>query len=140
MSKNDDRILELKKQIDEKKDNITNKKVKFVPETNCVLIFDGINYNLNVCQYEDLKLLLIKLNSYVISAKDLGYDDFVLSGYNVSEWLNDIQNKIEVIELKKEEVMLKSMESKLDKLLSDDKKTELEIDEIAGLLKQIEVI
>ena len=135
MSKNDDRILELKKQIDEKKDNITNKKVKFVPETNCVLIFDGINYNLNVCQYEDLKLLLIKLNSYVISAKDLGYDDFVLSGYNVSEWLNDIQNKIEVIELKKEEVMLKSMESKLDKLLSDDKKTELEIDEIAGLLK-----
>lgn len=135
MSKNDDRILELKKQIDEKKDNITNKKVKFVPETNCVLIFDGINYNLNVCQYEDLKLLLIKLNSYVISAKDLGYDDFVLSGYNVSEWLNDIQNKMEVIELKKEEAMLKSMESKLDKLLSDDKKTELEIDVIAELLK-----
>ena len=135
MSKNDDRILELKKQIDEKKDNITNKKVKFVPETNCVLIFDGVNYNLNVCQYEDLKLLLIKLNSYVISAKDLGYEDFVISGYDVSEWMNDIRNKMEVIELKKEEVLLKNMELKLDKLLSDDKKTELEIDEIAELLK-----
>ena len=135
MSKNDDRILELKKKIDEKKDNITNKKVKFVPKTNCVLIFDGMNYNLNVCQYEDLKLLLIKLNSYAISAKDLGYEDFVISGYNVSEWMNDIRNKMEVIELKKEEVMLKSMESKLDKLLSNDKKTELEIDEIAELLK-----
>ena len=30
---------------------------------------------------------------------------------------------------------MKKMESKLDKLLSDDKKTELEIDEIAALLK-----
>ena len=135
MSKNDDRILELKKQIDEKKDNITNKKVKFVPETNCVLILDDTNYNLNVCQYEDLKLLLIKLNSYAISAKDLGYEDFVISGYNVSEWMNDIRNKMEVVELKKEEVLLKNMELKLDKLLSDDKKTELEIDEIAELLK-----
>ena len=37
--------------------------------------------------------------------------------------------------LKKEESDLKKMESKLDKLLSDDKKTELEIDEIAALLK-----
>ena len=48
---------------------------------------------------------------------------------------SDIKSKLEVSGLKKEECDLKKMESKLDKLLSDDKKTELEIDEIAALLK-----
>ena len=36
--------------------------------------------------------------------------------------------------LKGEETELKELESKLDKLLSDDKKTELELDSIAALL------
>lgn len=47
----------------------------------------------------------------------------------------DIFTSGDVSGLKKEESDLKKMESKLDKLLSDDKKTELEIDEIAALLK-----
>ena len=102
MSKNDDRILELKKQIETKKKSISEKKVRFIPETNCVLNMDGMTINLNVCSDDALLLLLIRLNSYG---------------------------------LKKEESDLKKMESKLDKLLSDDKKTELEIDEIAALLK-----
>ena len=42
MSKNDDRILELKKQIEIKKKSISEKKVRFIPETNCVLNMDGM--------------------------------------------------------------------------------------------------
>nr|DAU18320.1 MAG TPA: protein of unknown function (DUF4083) [Bacteriophage sp.] len=37
--------------------------------------------------------------------------------------------------MKKQQSDLKTMEQKLDKLLSDDKKTELELDDIAALLK-----
>lgn len=136
MSKNDDRILELKKQIETKKKSISEKKVRFIPETNCVLNMDGMTINLNVCSDDALLLLLlIRLNSYLMSAKDLNMADFEISGYSVTAWIKDIKSKLEVSGLKKEESDLKKMESKLDKLLSDDKKTELEIDEIAALLK-----
>lgn len=136
MSKNDDRILELKKQIEAKKKSISERKVRFIPETNCVLNMDGMTINLNVCSDDALLLLLlIRLNSYLMSAKDLNMADFEISGYSVTAWIKDIKSKLEVSGLKKEESELKKMESKLDKLLSDDKKTELEIDEIAALLK-----
>lgn len=135
MNKNDDRILELKKQIETKKKAISEKKVRFIPETNCVLNMDGMTINLNVCSDDALVLLLIRLNSYRMSAVNLGMSDFEISGYSIMAWIKDIKSKLEVSSLKKEEADLKKMESKLDKLLSDDKKTELEIDEIANLLK-----
>ncbi len=135
MSKNDDRILELKKQIEEKKKLLADKNIRFVPETNCVLTMGSNNINLNVCSDNKLQLLLILLNAYLMSAKDLGMDDFEISGYNVTTWIKDIKSKLEVSSLKKQQVDLKTMERKLDKLLSDDKKTELELDEIAALLK-----
>lgn len=134
MSKNDDRILELKKKIEEKKQALAEKKVRFVPETNCILNMDNLTFNLNVCSDDTLLLLLIRLNAYRMSAKDLDLEGFEISGYDVSLWMKDIQSKLDVSNLKKEESDLKKMEAKLDKLLSDDKKTELEIDDIAALL------
>ena len=134
MSKNDDRILELKKKIEEKKQALAEKKVRFVPETNCILNMDNLTFNLNVCSDDTLLLLLIRLNAYRMSAKDLDLEEFEISGYDVSLWMKDIQSKLDVSNLKKEESDLKKMEAKLDKLLSDDKKTELEIDDIAALL------
>jgi hypothetical protein len=135
MSKNDDRILELKKQIEDKRKTISEKKIRFVPETNCILNMDGMTINLNVCSDDALVLLLIRLNSYLMSAVELGMPDFEISGYSVTDWIKDIKSKLEVSSLKKEETDLKKMESKLDKLLSNDKKTEIEIDEIASLLR-----
>lgn len=135
MSKNDDRILELKKQIVMKKKLLTEKKVRFSPETNCVLELDGVRHNLNVCADDTLTMLMIKLNMHVISAKDLNIPVPDISGYSVDKWINDIKSKLAVSTLKREENELKKMESKLDKLLSDDKRAELKIDEIAALLK-----
>ena len=135
MSKNDDRILELKKQIDEKKKLLADKNTRFVPETNCVLTMNKNSTNINVCSDEELKLLLISLNAYLMSAKDLGMNDFEISGYSVTSWIKDIKNKLEISGLKKQQSDLKTMEQKLDKLLSDDKKTELVLDDIAALLK-----
>lgn len=70
-----------------------------------------------------------------MSAKDLGMDDFEISGYSVISWIKDIKSKLEISNVKKQQSDLKAMERKLDKLLSDDKKTELELDDIAALLK-----
>ena len=134
MSKNDDRIIELKNQIEIKKKELADKRIKFTPETNCVLELEGTNYNLNVCAEEILTLLMIKLNTYIMSANDLGVSVPTMSGYPIDLWISDIKNKLVVTTIKREETNLKQMEAKLDKLLSDDKKTELELDETASLL------
>ena len=135
MNKNDERILELKEQINEKKKLISEKKVRFIPETNCILNIDGMTINLNVCPDDTLLLLLIRLNSYLMSARDLDVTDFKISGYSVTSWIKDIESKLDVSNLRNEGANLKKMENKLNMLLSNDKKTELEIDEIAALLK-----
>lgn len=135
MSKNDDRILELKKQIEDKRKAISEKKIRFVPETNCILNMDGLTLNLNVLSESALFFLMVRLNSYRMSAADLGLDKFEISGYDLNDWITDVKARLEVIATKREENNLKAMETKLDKLLSEDKKTELELDSIAELLK-----
>lgn len=134
MSKNDDRILELKKQVENKKKEIAKKNVKFVPETNLVIEINGQKTNINVLSEKDLKSLLVILNMYRMSSADLEMNDFEISGYKVDQWMNDVRAKINMKTLKNEEAELKRLEEKLDKLLSEDKKTELELDSIAALL------
>lgn len=134
MSKNDDRILELKKQVENKKKEIAKKNVKFVPETNLVIEINGIKTNINVLNKKDLESLLVILNMYRMSAVNLEMKDFEISGYKVDQWMNDVKAKINMKTLKNEEAELKRLEEKLDKLLSEDKKTELELDSIAALL------
>ena len=132
MSKNDERVLQLKEIIDKKKLELKGAK-KFTPLTNCILDLEGQKYNLNVLRLNDLQLLLVRLNMYLMSAKDLKIN-LEFSGYNIAEWITDIKCKIEIFEYKKKEAELKTLEVKLDKMLSDEKKTELELDEIAALL------
>lgn len=134
MSKNDDRILELKKQAENKKKEIAKKNIKFVPETNLIIEINGQKMNINVLSEKDLKSLLVILNMYRMSAADLEMNDFEISGYKVDQWINDVKAKINMKTLKNEEAELKRLEEKLDKLLSEDKKTELELDSIAALL------
>ena len=135
MSKNDDRILELKKQIEEKKTTLMEKNTKFSPETNCILILDGTTYNLNVLNDESLTFLKIQLYTYKMAVIDMKITDFKISGYSLDDWISDINKKLETHEIKQKQNELKAMEAKLDKLLSEDKKTELELDDIAALLK-----
>lgn len=132
---NDKKILELKTQIKEKKNKI-GKSQKFTPITNCSIEIDGVRYNIQVLTKEQIISLMVKLNAYTISAKELELlSDYNISGYNVSDWINDLKSKLDFLNRREEEQKLKSMESKLDLLLSNDKKVELEIGEIESMLK-----
>ena len=131
-NKNDERVLQLKKLIEAKKSELSTQR--FVPMTNCVLDMEDKKYNLNVLQEKELEFLMVKLNAYAMSADNLKID-LVISGYGVNEWLADISGKLAIITDKKKRDELKALEAKLDKMLSDEKKTELELDEIAALLK-----
>lgn len=133
--KNDERILALKEQIKNKKEEIGKIK-RFSPITNCLLELDGNKYNIQVLDKSQLNQTMIKLNSYLLSAKDLQIEnECVFGGYNVVEWIEDIKSRLAILSQREEESKLKYLESKLANMLSDEKKTELEIDEIENLLK-----
>lgn len=134
MSKTDATILSLKKQIEGKREELQKKKFRFAPETNCILPFEGNTYNINVLDKDTIKVLMIKLNMYAMSARELKMELPEFGGYSVDLWMEDIKNRLALIELKNEEADLKAKEDKLSKLLSNDKKTELAIQEIADSL------
>lgn len=131
---NDDKIMQLKTVIENKKEELKKYK-KFIPVTNCILDLDGKKYNLNVLQENELVLLLVKLDSYFVSAERL-HVNLILSGYDVLDWIEDIRDKLKDVEKKKKESELNKMESKLTTLLSDNKKTELELSDIKTMLNE----
>ena len=132
---NDQRILELKAQIELKKEKL-GKILKFTPVTNCSIELDGTRHNIQVLNKEQLISLMVKLNAYYKSAKELGVaNDYIISGYIAEDWIGDIQIRLAILKQREEQQALKAMEDKLLKLLSDRKKVELEIDEIESLLK-----
>lgn len=133
-TKNDEKILKLKEQISAKKAQIGKAK-RFSPTTNCSLELDGVRHNIQVLTKDQLTLMLVRLNSFRLSARDLAIDDFSLSGYLLTEWISDIKQRIDALNIRENEAALRELEAKLDRLLSDEKKTELEIDEIEALLK-----
>lgn len=132
---NDEKIIKLKQQIEEKRNKLGNLK-RFTPITNCILELDGVTTNIQILSKEKLALLLVKLNLYKMSIENLNmsFDKIMISGYDIRDWIMDILAKIDIISYKEEEQKLKTMESKLVELLSNEKKTELAIDEIEKML------
>ena len=136
MSKNDDRILMLKDQIDEKKKEL-GKQPRFSPITTCMFNYNGNRVNIHtLTSVKDINAMLVYFNIYAMSAKDLDIDleDVCCDGFSVADWMEDLNAKRAVVEYSEKKAQLTALEKKLDKLLSDDKKTELEIDAIADLL------
>lgn len=130
---NDKRILELKEQIRLKRDKLSSIG-RFTPVTNCILDLDGNKLNIQVLKKDQLILLACKLQSYKNSAIELDLE-LVISGFSVDDWIKDIKSRIDILSVKDEELKLKQMEDKLTTLLSNEKRVELEINEIEQLLK-----
>ena len=95
---------------------------------------DKVTYNLHVDSDE---MLLIKLNSIALSAKDLGISTATLkiSGSSLDDWIADVKAYLEVKSYKSEKKKLDMLEKQLTALLSDDKQTELQIDSLAAMLE-----
>jgi hypothetical protein len=137
MSKNDDRILTLKKQIEDKKKEL-GKQPRFSPITTCMFTLNGGNkVNIHtLTSVNAINMALVGFNIYAMSAENLGIniEDVLVDGFSVADWMEDLNAKKAVVEYTEKKAQLTTLEKKLDKLLSDDKKTELEIDAIADLL------
>ena len=135
-AKNDDRILVLKKQIEEKKKDL-GKQPRFSPVTTCMFNYNGNRVNIHtLTSVKDINTMLVHFNIYAMSAENLGIDcaDVCFEGFSVADWMEDLNAKKAVVEYNEKKSQLSVLEKKLDRLLSDDKKTELEIDAIADLI------
>lgn len=134
MSKNDDKILKLKEQITAKKADL-GRGGRFSPVTSCSIELDGVRYNLHAAGRGQLIFLLCKLEALSFAAENLGYaGECIVSGFSTVDWATDVRAKLAVLDQKAETEKLKAMEATLDKLLSADKKTELELAEIEAML------
>jgi uncharacterized Ntn-hydrolase superfamily protein len=132
MSKNDKRILDLQKKIDEKEKILEAAKKRFAPTTNCLLQMDGKSYNLHALSGEEVTLMLVRIHALVMAAKDMKLDpaEVKISGFTLNDWKADLEAKRASGNIAKETAALKAMKDKLHQLLSTDKKVELEIDDI----------
>lgn len=135
---NDQKILELKNNISEKRLQLAKKSNVFKPSTNCILELDNIKYNINVLKREELKLLAIKLNNINKANKTLFFgEELIISGYEIGMWLNDVILKIQVMKYNEDKKQLTELEAKLTEMLSKEKLVELELNNIACLINCI---
>lgn len=126
--KNDQRVLDLKSKIEEKKLAL-KKSEKFQPVTNCSLQTDGKILNINVLDKPTLIQQIVKLSVYADKAKELGYENYIYAGFPINDWIKDLKSRFANLDRKLEEDRLRILEAKLHNLLSTDKKVELEIDD-----------
>lgn len=134
---NDEMILKLKEKIASRKAEFDKLPKNFVAKTSCIYIDEtGEKNNLRVMTVDQLIPLRVKLHMYEMSANDLEIDihSFVVSGFTVDKWMHDIQGRLDEIKRRDTEKALKSDEKLLDSLLSEDKKTELALKDIAARL------
>ena len=135
-TKNDEMILQLKKKVEEQKAELAKLPRTLQSETSTVFRTDAENLNLRVMSVEQLKLLKVKLHAYAMSAIDLeiGIDEVVISGFSIDKWMHDIDMQVSVLTRVEKEKKLKETEAALNRMLSDDKRTELELQELAKML------
>ncbi|QFP93454.1 UNVERIFIED_ORG: hypothetical protein Xoosp15_189 [Xanthomonas phage Xoo-sp15] len=138
VSVNDEKVLALKKLVEEKKEKLAGRKsLRQKSVTTCTLDLDGTRHNFNVLNTKQLNGILVRLHALVLAAEDLEIEiDVVeLSGFPLSHWITDLKGKINEVSIREEEAELRKAEAALDKLLSQGKKVELELNNLESLLK-----
>lgn len=129
-NKNDSEIMRLKSQIAQRKLALGS-PIAFRPVTNCSIDLAGQRINLHVANEEQLLWLYATLGSMKVAAdKLLEYGDVKVSGYLISEWMKDVHTRLLIVSRSVKERELSELEKTLEKLLSEGKRTELEISQI----------
>lgn len=135
---NDAVVLQLQEKVKIKKLKLAElKKGRHTSTTKCILEWEGKNINFHVVGKDELTFLLVKIHTLYVAADDLLLEDFgdtVVQGHTLDEWILDIKGKIKEKDIAIQEKELKVVEAQLDKMLSEDKKTELKLKELAALL------
>jgi len=138
--KNDALVGQLLKKVEEKKAQIQKiKNPSF--KTNLSLPIDGTStrINLNVASPELLFRILVDLetriekSSGVAEKYDLVFDN-AWHGFTLEDWRDDVVLKIRQNQAQRQVNELREVEKKLNSLMSEDKRTNLELEKLSELL------
>lgn len=142
VNKNDNRILELKKKIEQERATLKESNSRFQPITSCILEFAGQKYNLNAMSANDL-LLLLSLLSVIEQANTKIAEEMQLikpatvNGYLLAEWIVDIRKKLDQVLYREKKAKLDKLEKQLTDLLTGETQTKLKVDNLEDELNNL---
>lgn len=127
MNKNDERIIDLRNKLEEKREWLKNNKPQIKLNTNCIFTMFGLTYNLHVMNEFELEILY----SWLLG---LDNDKLILNGYEVKSWLEDIKTILIKQDYYKQASDIDKISKRLEQLMSNDCKVEIELDELSKLI------
>ena len=142
VNKNDNRILELKKKIEQERATLKESNSRFQPITSCILEFAGQKYNLNAMSANDLLLLLGTLSVMEqVTTKVAEETQFIkpatVNGYLLAEWIIDIRKKLDQVLYREKKAKLDKLEKQLTDLLTGETQTKLKVDNLEDELNNL---
>lgn len=139
MSKNDGAIKELLQKVEEQKASLgTKERVTWL--TNGIFKRDGVVININtvsdpIVLATALGFLISQDDSFDKSCKMLGVKgEFKWDGYTVDEWKDDFKTRIRILDYDKKKKTLDATKAKLNSLVSEEARTEMELEDIKKIL------
>ena len=142
VNKNDNRILELKKKIEQERATLKESNSRFQPITSCILEFAGQKYNLNAMSANDLLLLLGTLSVMEqVTTKVAEEMQFIkpatVNGYLLAEWIIDARKKLNQVLYREKKAKLDKLEKQLTDLLTGETQTKLKVDNLEDELNNL---
>jgi hypothetical protein len=142
MSKNDSAIKELLQKVEEQKVSLGNKE-RVTWLTNGIFKKDA-SYFFNINTVTDPIVLATALGFLIVQhdgfnsacEKYLGIKgEFKWDGYSIGDWIEDFKTRIRVIEYDRKKKVLDATKAKLNSLVSEEARTEMELNDIKKLLE-----
>lgn len=140
MSKNDVAIKELLQKVEDQKSGL-GKKEKVSWLTNGIFKKDGTNwFNINtVTDFSILAgalgLLICQEECFQQACRRLGVTgEFKWDGYTLSDWEEDFKTRVRVVQWDNKNKILENTKKKLGTLVSEEVKTEMELEDIKKIL------
>jgi hypothetical protein len=138
MAKTDAVTLKLIEEVKRRRAEI--KSLSSPNKTNCVFAYQEGDMskalNLHVCDEDTLiaitTFLQLRESFHLKSCELLGLDprEFTHQGYTTESWYHDLRNRVGKINKAKLEAKLKLLEERLDKVISPELRTAMEIEAI----------
>ena len=141
MSKNDSKIKELLAKVEDQQTNL-GVKPRADWRTNGIFKYDSGNFfNLNTVKnfqplLDGLSFLLEKQMLQKQAAEKLGVSvaNFEWDGYSVQDWEEDFKRRVEIIKWQERKSQLEQTRKKMRALVSEEARTEMELEDIERLL------
>ena len=142
MSKQDEKIQTLLKTIENKKEKMGKRPRATLHTNGLFLMPNDDRYNLNTISDEEvliemLRVLLMNKSYRDEACKRLGVEDvkeFTWQGFTLDDWEHDLKLRASMVMWDKENKKLALLEKKLKELVSEETKTQMEIDDIEKML------